>query len=133
MISVIYGKKGSGKTKRIIDAANEAADNASGLILFLTDDDQSLGIKPSIRFVNISDYDVKSEEEFIGFVKGMLATNFDIQKVYVDGISRLLDLPADDIKPVFEVLEKFAKDVDFVTTVSADELPGYLKKYAVKY
>lgn len=132
MISVIYGKKGSGKTKRIIDAANEAADNASGLILFLTDDDQSLGIKPSIRFVNISDYDVKSEEEFIGFVKGMLATNFDIQKVYVDGISRLLDLPADDIKPVFEVLEKFAKDVDFVTTVSADELPGYLKKYAVK-
>ena len=132
MISVIYGKKGSGKTKRIIDAANEAAENASGLILFLTDDDQSLGIKPSIRFVNISDYDVKSEEEFIGFVKGMLATNFDIQKVYVDGISRLLDLPADDIKPVFEVLEKFAKDVDFVTTVSADELPGYLKKYAVK-
>ena len=132
MISVIYGKKGSGKTKRIIDAANEAAENASGLILFLTDDGQSLGIKPSIRFVNISDYDVKSEEEFIGFGKGMLATNFDIQKVYVDGISRLLDLPADDIKPVFEVLEKFAKDVDFVTTVSADELPGYLKKYAVK-
>lgn len=132
MISVIYGKKGSGKTKRIIDAANEAASTADGQILFITDDDHSLGIKPSIRFVNITEYDVKSEEEFIGFVKGMLATNFDIQKVYVDGISRLLDLPADDIKPVFEVLEKFAKDVDFVTTVSADELPTYLKKYAVK-
>ncbi len=132
MISVIYGKKGSGKTKRIIDAANAAAEKTDGQILFITDNDESLGIKPTVRFVNIVDYDVKSEEEFIGFVKGMLATNFDIQKVYVDGISRLLDLPADEIKPVFEVLEKFAKDVDFVATVSADELPAYLKKYAVK-
>ena len=131
MISVIYGAKGSGKTKRIIDAANEAAENASGLILFLTDDDQSLGIKPSIRFVNISDYDVKSEEEFIGFVKGMLATNFDIQHVFIDGMSRLLDLPADELKPAFDAMEK-VDGVEFVVSVSADKLPKYLEKFAVK-
>ena len=98
MISVIYGAKGSGKTKRIIDATNAASEKATGQVIF---------------------------------IKGMLATNFDIQHVFIDGMSRLLDLPADELKPAFDAMEK-VDGVEFVVSVSADKLPKYLEKFAVK-
>ena len=33
MISVIHGAEGSGKTKRVIDAANAACEKATGLVI----------------------------------------------------------------------------------------------------
>ena len=69
MISVIYGAKGSGKTKRIIDAANAAGESASGQVVFITDHDESLGISTKVRFINLTEYAVKTKDEFIGFVK----------------------------------------------------------------
>lgn len=132
MISVIYGAKGTGKTKRIIDAANLAGEKASGQVVFIADNNNSLGVNAGVRFVNLTEYKVKSEDEFIGFLKGMLATDFDIQKVFVDGLGRLLNLPAEELKPVFDTMSEVDKNVDFVVTVSADKLPKYLEKFAVK-
>lgn len=130
MISVIYGAKGTGKTKRIIDAANTAAEKASGKVIYIADNAQSLGIAHSIKFINLSEYSISSEEQFIGFIKGMLAADFDIQSIYIDGLSRLIACPAEELKPVFEAIEKAADKIDFVVTVSTDKLPAYLKKYA---
>ncbi len=132
MISVIYGAKGSGKTKRIMDAANTAAAGATGQVIFITDNAQSLGIASNVRFINLNEFNVKSEAEFIGFVKGMLATNFDIQKVFIDGLCRLLGKPADELGTVFDTIAKEADKVDFVATVSADKLPAFLTAYAEK-
>ena len=132
MISVIYGAKGSGKTKRVIDAANLAAQSASGQVIFITDNADSLSVDPNVRFINLGEFGVKSEAEFIGFVKGMLATNFDIQKVFIDGMCRLLGKPAEEPKPVFDTMAAVADNVDFVATVSAATLPAFLKPYAEK-
>ncbi len=132
MISVIYGAKGSGKTKRIIDAANTAGDKASGQVVFITDNDKSLGINSNVRFVNLAEYDVKSADQFIGFIKGMLATDFDIQKVFIDSLSRLLNKPAEELEPLFAALDKASASVEVVATVSADVLPAFLKPFAVK-
>ena len=37
MIKIIYGAKGSGKTKNIIDTANAAVADAKGHLIFITD------------------------------------------------------------------------------------------------
>ena len=132
MISVIYGAKGSGKTKRIIDAANLAANSVTGQVIFITDNSDSLGIAASVRFINLAEFGVKSEAEFIGFLKGMLATNFDIQKVFIDGMGRFLGKSAEELKAVFQTIEHEADKADFIATVSTDELPAFLKKYAAK-
>lgn len=128
MISIIYGTKGSGKTKRIIDAANEAAANANGQVMFITDNNSSLGIAPSIRFVNVADYGVRNTYELSGFLKGMLATNFDIQHVFIDGLNRLLSVEPEALKPIFDTMEKF-EETHFTATVSADKLPAVFQKY----
>lgn len=128
MISIIYGSKGAGKTKRIIDAANGAAENAKGQVMFITDNNSSLGIAPNIRFVNVADYGVRNTYELSGFLKGMLATNFDIQYVFIDGLNRLLSVEPEALKPIFETMEKF-EETDFTATVSAEKLPAALQKY----
>ena len=132
MISVIYGPKGTGKTRRIFDAANNCCEKATGTVVFIADNGQSLGLNHNIKFINLSEYDVKGEEEFVGFIKGMLAANFDIQAVYIDGISRLIAKPAEELKDIFEAMEKADDKVQFVCTLSIDKLPAYLKKYAAK-
>ncbi|MBD5131376.1 MAG: hypothetical protein HDT28_02100 [Clostridiales bacterium] len=128
MISVIYGVKGSGKTKRITDAANAVVEKASGQIIFITDNNSSLGIAPNVKFINVAEYGVRNTYELSGFLKGMAATNFDIQYVFIDGLSRLLAVEPEALKPIFDTMEKLT-DTDFMVTVSSDKLPNYMNKY----
>ncbi|MCH5155066.1 MAG: hypothetical protein J1F69_00520 [Clostridiales bacterium] len=130
MISVIYGEKGTGKTKRVMDGANAAAETATGQVIFITDNNQSLGLAPNIRFVNVAEYGVRNTYELSGFLKGMLATNFDIQYVFIDGLSRLLAVEPEALKPIFDTMEKFA-DTDFTATVSAAKLPNFMNKFKI--
>ena len=128
MISVIYGAKGSGKTKRIMDATNEAVENATGQVVFITDNNGSLGVNANAKFINVVDYGVRNTYEVCGFIKGMLATNFDIQYVCIDGMSRLLNVEPSALKPIFDTMEKF-DGVQFMATVSSDKLPQFCEKY----
>lgn len=130
MISVIYGVKGSGKTKRIMDATNAAVENATGQVVFITDNNGSLGVNANAKFINVADYGVRNTYEVCGFLKGMLATNFDIQYVFIDGMSRLLNVEPSALKPIFDAMEKF-DGVNFMVTVSADKLPQFVEKYTV--
>ena len=130
MISVIYGTKGTGKTKRVMDAANSAAEKATGQVIFITDNNQSLGLNPNIRFVNVADYGVRNTYELSGFLKGMLATNFDIQYVFIDGLNRLLNVDPEALKPIFDTMEKFT-ETEFTATVSADKLPNFFNKFNI--
>ena len=85
MIRVILGDKGSGKTKRLIDMTNEALKSEHGNILFIDDDKRYMyDLRHEIRFVDASEYSKTfSAEAFLAFVGGMLATNFDITKIFV--------------------------------------------------
>lgn len=132
MISLIYGAKGTGKTARIMDAANAAAETVTGQVIFLSDNSQSLALNNKVRFINLREYDddTMTEDEFSGFVYGMLATNFDIQKVYVDGLCRFMGIGAENLAHLFDRIKTAAKTVDFVFTVSAETLPENLKQYA---
>ena len=128
MITVIYGEKGSGKTQRVMDAANAAAETATGQVVYITDNDKSLGLAHNIRFINAKEYGVRNTYELSGFIKGMLATNFDIQAVFIDGLSRLLAVDAESLKPIFDTMEKFA-ETDFTAVVSTNKLPNYMNKF----
>ena len=74
MVQVIYGKKGSGKTKRLIDLANEAVKEEQGDVLFIDDDNRYIfDLRHEIRFINAGDYGVRSAQMFGGFICGLLA------------------------------------------------------------
>ena len=55
MIQIIAGKKGSGKTKRIIDMTNEKAKTSQHDVVFIDDYNRYIfDIDHSVRFINAS-------------------------------------------------------------------------------
>ena len=136
MIQVIYGKKGSGKTKRILDMANHAVEEQHGDVVFVDDDNRYMfDLKHQIRFVNASEYGMRSADTFYGFLCGMMAQNFDIKVVFIDAFLKLVKTDINDMAWFFEQLDAQSKThgVDFILSVSKDEeeLPAFVKQYFI--
>lgn len=136
MIRIIYGKKGSGKTKKIIDAANEAVKSSTGELVFIDDDNRYMyDLRHEIRFVNATEYDVSSPDTFMGFICGILAGNYDMKQLFIDGFLRLVKSEMADLEHFFVKLEDITHrhGVDVVISASAkdDTVPEFLKKYIV--
>ena len=128
--------KGSGKTKRLIDLTNTTARDAEHDVIFLDDDNRYMfDVDHKVRFINAEDYHIHSAEMFIGFLCGIISSNFDLGTVFVDAFLKLCHTELDKTEPIVNTLvELGAKhQVDFVLSLSADpeELPEYLKKYLI--
>jgi hypothetical protein len=88
-----------------------------------------------VRFINAEDYHIHNADMFIGFLCGMLSSNFDIGTVFIDAF---LNLCHTDLQNTVEVVNTLAElgtkhDVDFVLSLSADpdELPEHLRQYLI--
>ncbi len=136
MVQVIYGKKGSGKTKRLIAMANEDGLNAKGSVVFVDKNkDYMVDVKRPVRFVLSTEYGISSDDMLYGFLAGALSQNYDIEAVYVDALARITNKTAEELQGFFEKLDKLGADnnVKFVLNVGgdSDESPEYLKQYIV--
>ena len=136
MIQIIFGKKGSGKTKRILDMANASVKEAKGNVLFVDDDKSyTLSLKPQVRFIDASEYDVKGQEPFYGFLAGILAGNYDISVIYVDAFLKLLKADEEGLVAFFGKLEKLVANAncDIVISYSedAENVPECIRKYQI--
>ncbi len=136
MIQVIAGKKGSGKTKRLIDLTNSTAREVEHDVIFLDDDNRYMfDVDHKVRFINAEDYHIHNTDMFIGFVCGILSTNFDVGTVFIDAFLKLCHADLEKTEPVVNVLAELSEknDVNFVLSLSADpeEIPAYLKQYLI--
>ena len=134
-MKIVYGPKGTVKTKIVIDQANATVDSEKGHVVFITDTNRYMyDLKYQIRFIDTKVYGVKCENELTGFIKGIVAANSDNEYIYIDGIARIANKPLSELGKFFELIENLEKqfNVSFVFTCSAakEELPEFLKKYA---
>ncbi len=134
MIKVIYGAKGTGKTKLMIEAANEAVKEAKGHLIFITDSKRGMyDLEREVRFIDVSEYDVAGEASLCGFIKGVIAGNHDNEYVYIDGVVRIAGKPVAELAAFFYMLDKVAEKSDLTITVSVsatkEELPDFVAKY----
>lgn len=136
MIQVIAGKKGSGKTKRILDMANVATKDSKHDIVFIDDDNRYMfDLRHEVRFINASEYDLCSGEMFMGLLCGIVAQNFDVGLICIDAFKKLIKSDLESTEWFFKRLEAIGEkhSVDFAISVSADEdeLPDFIKKYVI--
>ena len=134
MIKIIYGAKGTGKTKMMSDAANETVKVAKGHMIFITDSKRGMyDLEREVRFIDVSEYDVAGEAALCGFIKGVIAGNHDNEYVFIDGVVRIAGKPVQEMAAFFYMLDKVAKDNDITITVSIsaakEELPDFVTKY----
>ena len=133
-MKIIYGPKGTGKTKAIIDAANKALDTAKGHVVFITDTARySLDLSNSIRYLDVKRFDVQGSDGLRGFLKGIVAANGDNEYIFLDGIARITDKKLADLSNIFLAMEMLENEygVKFVLTCSAakEDLPDFVLKY----
>ncbi|MDO4852256.1 MAG: twitching motility protein PilT [Clostridia bacterium] len=136
MIQIIFGEKGTGKTKKILDLANRAAKEASGSVVFIDDDDRYMfDLNLAIRFINAVEYGITGPKTFYGFLCGVAASDHDLEYVFVDGFLNLVRHDLATLEELFHELESFTKQHNIRLTLSVsgakETLPAFLQQYAL--
>lgn len=136
MIQVIAGRKGSGKTKKILNMANEAAQDSRHDIVFIDDDnDYMYDLRHEVRFVNASEYGLDSDKMFMGMLCGIVSQNFDVGLICIDAFRHLIHNTLESTEWFFVRLQELSErhDVDFVISIGTDpsELPEFIAKYVI--
>ena len=90
MITLLTGKKGSGKTKKLIDLTHEAVVNSKGNVVCVEKGDTlTFDVDHNARLVNIEGYGISGFESFYGFISGLCAGNYDITDILVDSTLKI--------------------------------------------
>jgi len=136
MVNLVCGKQGTGKTRKMIDFGNNALDNIKGKIVFLEANNKHIfDLKHDIRYINTKEYGMMNPDQFLGFVSGLLATDYDIEHVYIDGLYKIAKIDMDDLKIIVEKLNKTSEkfEVDFFMSVNFEknELDEDLKDHVL--
>lgn len=135
MVQILAGEKGEGKTKILIDLANESVSTSDGDVIYIDDDKRHIyDLNHKIRFVEVSEFPLANYRELIGFIYGIFSQNSDITKVFVDGIFKIVQsLGDEDLIKLVTRLDSMSKayNVDFVLAGNVD--PAALPKEVEQY
>ena len=133
MIKLIVGGKGSGKTKKMIEMINASADTTPGNIVCIEKSMKlTYDVSHAVRLIDVDEYKISSYDMLYGFIAGVLAGNYDIVEIYLDGVLKIGNRDLDDLGTMLAELDGIAEEnIKIVVTVSADEdmLPDSVKKY----
>ena len=127
MITLILGKKGSGKTKKLLDMCNEAIAQTKGNVVFIEKDTTlTYNLSHKVRLVAADEYAIRGFDSFYGYIAGMCAGNYDITDIFVDSTLKISG-GIDGLLTFVEKLKALSDmaDTNVVMSVSADpsEIP----------
>ena len=123
MVQIIAGNKGKGKTKHLLDMANNSIKTAAGSIVYLDKSSKHMyELNNRIRLINVNEYPINCSHGFIGFISGIISQDHDIETMFLDSFLKLACLEGEDISDVVETLKKLSEkySVNFVLSVSMD-------------
>ena len=128
MIQIISGVKGKGKTKYLIQKANENVKEATGNVVYLDKNIKHMfELSNKIRLINTSDYPLDTYDAFLGFVCGLISQDHDLEAMYLDSFLTISSVTDDYVGYVLSKLNDISSKfiVNFVISISmdADTLP----------
>lgn len=134
MIKLILGKKGTGKTKALIELVNKALEATNGAVVCIEMGDKlKYDIPYQCRLIDTKDYHIDDGQSLFGFISGILASNHDVTDIFVDSALKICKNDADSFDLFLTELESLFADhkVNCVITSSID--PTTASKTALKY
>lgn len=132
MIRLIPGKKGSGKTKILIDSIHGAEKASKGNVVAIQiGSSLNIDIYHKIRLINIEDFKIADYDDLYGFIAGILASDYDCTDIFIDGVLRIVGRDLDKVGVMFDRIAAISENTNVVFTISADVdvLPESIKKY----
>ena len=134
MIKLIVGHKGLGKTKTMIEMANEAVSISNGNVVCIEKGIQlTYNLNHDVRLVDIQQYGVESYDEYYGFLCGLMAGNYDITHIFCDAVFKVCGKDMEKIEKLIERLNSLVAEngTDVIMLVSCE--PEDLSKEARKF
>ena len=139
MIQLIVGDRGKGKTRVLLDSANEAIQEASGNIVYIDKSSKHMfELSNKIRLIDTSRIPVKNYDQVIGAVCGIISQDHDLEKVYIDNLLKIAKIEdkIELLDPVISELQYISDtfSVDFILSVTLEkkDLSEKLREMVVK-
>ena len=134
MIQVFCNERGAGKTKNLIELANEQLKIAKGVSVYIDDDCSYIRqVDRRIRFIATKEYRIIDEDSFYGLLCGIICGNYDIENIYIDGMFNLINRNNDKLAIFFikinELAEKYNLNMYININFESKLLPEFIKKY----
>ena len=132
MIQIIASEKGNGKTKHLLEKANAEIKSVNGNIVYLDKNAKHMyELNNRVRLIDVSEYKIKSADEFIGFMKGIISQDNDLEQLYLDSFLKVANLEDADITDTLNEIEsmsdKFHVNIVLSISVDASRLPDNMK------
>ena len=134
MIKLIIGKKGSGKTKKLVEMVNAAAQTSLGNVVCVEKSSTlTFSVNYKARLIDSDSFGINGYGEYYGMLAGIKSGNHDVTHIFGDATLRIGTRNYDEL---YDFLARIAKieDVEFIFTVSCDEaeLPAKIFEIAEK-
>ena len=134
MIHLIMGLKGSGKTKKLIDAINTAVAEAHGDVVCIEYGKKlTYDVTYKVRLVDSQEYGIRSAEMLKGFLSGLHAGNFDITNVFIDNLYKTIGNDVAAAEDFIAWCANFAAVNNMNITMTISESPENLSEDVKKY
>ena len=132
MVHIVCGEKGKGKTKVILEKANEAIKTSGGNVVFLDKDlSHMYELNNKIRLINVKDFLVENANEFVGFLCGIISQDHDLEAIFLDSFLKISFTDKDTMKPVLDkiiqVADKYSVDIILSLSVKSEDMPEEYK------
>ena len=134
MVKLLIGSAGSGKTKIMIEQANKAIEDVRGTFVYVENTDKhSHLLNRNIRLVLTENINLKGYEGLYGFICGLTSANYDIQKIYIDGIFKIIQDDESKLYCFLEDMEKISNDTETEIVISSTLKDPEVEKQVTRF
>lgn len=137
MVTLLIGKKGSGKTKKLIQLANEAVAASSGNVVVVEKGAKlTYDVTHKARLIDTDQYLINGYDMLFGFISGICAGNYDVTDILVDSTFKICPEGVPGIEEFVKKLHELSEtaETNIVLLISADdtELPSAINAVCEK-
>lgn len=137
MVTLLTGKKGSGKTKKLIELAKEAVEKSNGNVVLIEKGQKlTYNLPYSVRLIDSDAYDVKGADALLGFISGICAGNYDVTDIFVDSTLKITGTGAEACAYLVPELKKLSESAStsIVLSISAadEDIPAQVADCVLK-
>ena len=134
MIKVIMGLKGSGKTKQLIAAIQDAVAVEHGDVVCIEYGKKlTYDVNYRVRLVDSEEYGIKNVDMLKGLISGLHAGNFDITHVFIDNLYKTIGHNHDFGEEFIDWAAKFSEANNLKITISVSDDPASASELIKKY
>lgn len=128
MVTLIIGKKGSGKTKKLIDMTNETVEHTGGNVVVIEKGAKlTYDISHKARLVDSDMYEISGYDMLLGFLSGICAGNYDVSDILVDSTFKICPEAIEGLENFIIKINKLARETEtkftFLISAAESDLP----------